>query len=418
MREKTLYDYWMVCYRRKYAIMVMVVTAVVGVLVIGASLPAIYEARAMFYVPSSATTQRSNLGVTDVPLPTSNQDDAKANIGILKGRNTLRAVHAQFPKRSIDTLQRNVDFTAGRDGIIHVYARDRDPTVAAEIANAYYLAFNHFLMQRMQEKALPRTASIRARLAEVEKELQAVIASRDVLARISGTPLLTTEATELIRERSGMNKELDELQGMKGHDPDTNGQGATSPVIDELERQITQIDMDLAKTRLRTLPNHPDQIALVKSREAAVAALKAKLASVESSKKARTDTVKGTLNKVDQRLKAIPQYQSTLAEADQKYRDLQAAKSFLKNSLEESILATTNAGEIGVIVETAQPPEVPVFPIVWLNVLIALVMSTLTGMLYALLLDYIEERQIARRSMAAVFTQHGSVQSGPALNPH
>lgn len=401
MSEKTLYDYWMVCYRRKYAIMVMVVTAVVGVLVIGASLPAIYEARAMFYVPASATTQRSNLGATDVPLPTSNQDDAKANIGILKGRDTLRAIHAQFPQRSIDTLQRNVDFTAGRDGIIHVYARDRDPALAAEIANAYYLAFNQFLMQRMQERTQPRIASIRARLAEIDKELQTVITSRNTQAGISGTPLLNTEATELIRERGGMSKELDELQGMKGQDAVGVGRGGASPVIDELERQIAQIDMDLAKVRLRTLRNHPDQIALVKSREAAVAALQAKLASANSSKRARTDTVQSMLHKTEQRLKAIPKYQSTLNETDQKYHDLRAAKSFLKSNLEEAVLASINTGEIGVIVETAQPPEVPVFPIVWLNILIALVMSVLCGMLYALLLDYIEERQIARRSASA-----------------
>lgn len=400
MSEKTLYDYWMVCYRRKFTILIMVVTAVIGVLVIGASLPAIYEARAMFYVPSSATTQRSNLNATDVPLPTSNQDDAKANIGILKGRDTLRAIHAQFPQRSIDTLQRNVDFTAGRDGIIHVYARDRDPVLAAAIANAYYLAFNHFMAQRMQERAQPRTVALRERLEEIEQELQSVIASRNTLAGISGTPLLDTEATELIRERSGMSKELDELEGVQPHKSEGTARNPASPVVDELERQIAQIDMDLAKTRQKTLPNHPDQIALLKSREAAVAALQEKQASMDSSKKARTDTVHGMLQKREQRLKAIPQYQSTLNEADQKYRDLRAAKSFLKNSLEEAVMAGTKAGEIGVIVETAQPPEIPVFPIVWLNVLIALIMSVLTGMLYALLLDYVEERQITRRSIA------------------
>ncbi|MBK9348183.1 MAG: hypothetical protein IPN06_18125 [Burkholderiales bacterium] len=400
MNEKTLYDYWMVCYRRKFTILIMVVTAVTGVLVIGASLPAIYEARAMFYVPSSAATQRSNLSATDVPLPTSNQDDAKANIGILKGRDTLRAIHAQFPQRSIDTLQRNVDFTAGRDGIIHVYARDRDPALAAAVANAYYFAFSHFLTQRMQERALPRTAAIRARLDDVERELQAVIASRNALAGLSGSPLLDTEATELIRERSGMSKELDELRGSDGQSGENNGRDTTSPVIAEMERQIAQIDMDLAKTRQKTLPNHPDQIALMKSRDAAVAALQEKMASLKSNKKTRSETVHSMLQKREQRLKAIPQYQSTLNETDQKYRDLRAAKSFLKNSLEEAILASSKAGEIGVIVETAQPPEVPVFPIVWLNVLIALIMSSLTGILYALLLDYVEDRQIARRSCA------------------
>lgn len=401
MTEKTLYDYWMVCYRRKVTIMVMVVTAVVGAVVIGASLPAIYEARAMFYVPSSATTSRSNLGDNDVPLPASNQDDAKANIGILKGRDTLRTVQSRFPQRSIEALQRNVDFTAGRDGIIHVYVRDHDPELAASIANAYFEEFNRFLMARMQQRAAPRVESIKQRITEVEQQLQTVIADRNALSKATGTPSLDTETLELIRERTGMHKELDELQSQAGKKTDDAQLQAVSPVIDELERQIAQIDIDLAKARQRTLPNHPDQIALIKSREVAVAALKEKRESIDSSKKARSETVSSMLQKREDRLKAIPQYQSTLNELDQKYKDLMAAKSFLKNNLEEAALAASKVGQIGIVVETAQAPEVPVFPITWLNVLIAAVMSALTGMLYALLLDYIEERVIARRARTA-----------------
>lgn len=95
----------------------------------------------------------------------------------------------------------------------------------------------------------------------------------------------------------------------------------------------------------------------------------------------------------------IPEYQSRLAELDQTYRDLRAAQTYLKNSLEESTLSGVKIGQIGVVVETAQAPEIPVFPITWLNIVIAMVVSTLAGMLYALLLDYIEERAISLRTV-------------------
>lgn len=392
MNDKTLYDYWMVCYRRKLTILVMIATAVTGAIIIGASLPSIYEARAMFYVPSSATTQRSNTGDNDIPLPTSNQDDAKANIGILKGRDALRTIQAQFPQKSIDSLQRNVDFTAGRDGIIHVYVRDHDAQLAADIANAYYLHFNRFLVDRMQQRGAIKAEAVRQRLAEVGRQLREVVRNRNELAALTGSPSLDTETLELIRERGGMHKELDELQGERTRQ-------AATPAIDELERQLAQIDIDLAKARQRTLPNHPDQIALMKSREAAQASLQQKIDSLAAGKKARADTVAGMLRKRERRLNMIPEYQSRLAELDQTYRDLRAAQTYLKNSLEESTLSGVKIGQIGVVVETAQAPEIPVFPITWLNIVIAMVVSTLAGMLYALLLDYIEERAISLRTV-------------------
>lgn len=403
MTDKTLYDYWMVCYRHKMTILVMVATAVVSAILISASLPSIYEARAMFYVPASATTQRANTGSNDVPLPTSNQDDAKANIGILKGRDALRSIQAQFPQKSIDALQRNVDFTAGRDGIIHVYVRDQDPTLAATIANAYFSHFNRFLLEQMQQRAGGRSESIKQRLHEVNRQLAEVISQRNELASATGSPSLDAEGMELVRERRDMNKELDELQDQIGRRAPTDGRSeapslVATPVVDDLERQIAQLNIELAKARARTLPNHPDQIGLLQSLEAAKAALEKKRAASLEERRARASTVASMLAKREKRMKSIPQYQSRLKELDQSYRDLRDAQTFLKNSLEEATLAGIKAGQVGIMIETAYPPEIPVFPIYWLNILIAVLASLLTGMLYALLLDYIEERAIAQRA--------------------
>jgi uncharacterized protein involved in exopolysaccharide biosynthesis len=402
MNEKTLYDYWMTCYRRRLSILVLMASAVAGTLFIGASLPSIYEARAMFYVPTSATTQRSNAGETSIPLPASNQDDAKANIGILKGRDALRAIHAAFPGKSIDALQRDVDFTAGRDGIVHVYVRDRNPAQAAAIANAYAGYFNRFLIEQMQQRSTPKLVALKGRIAEVSRQLQDIVATRRTLGALTGSPSLEGEAFELVKEREDLNRELDELRGSIAARSSAEMRGertrlAATPAVDELERQLAQIDLDLAKARVQTMINHPDQVALVERREVARVALQQKLNSLNAGDQARAQTVQSMLAKREQRMQKIPEYQNKLGELDQQYRDLRSAMSFLKNNLEEVSLSSIRTPQVGISVETAETPASPVFPIAWLNVVVAMVVSLLAGVLYALLLDYIDES--ARRRM-------------------
>lgn len=405
MNDKTLFDYWMICYRRRLSILVLVATAALGALFIGASLPSVYEARAMFYVPSSATGQRSNTGDTAIPLPASNQDDAKANIGILKGRDALRAIHAQFPTKSIDALQRDVDFTAGRDGIIHVYSRDRDPKQAAAIANAYLTHFNRFLNEQMQLRGAPKIFSLKQRMVEVSKQLQEISSTRQALASAVGSPALEAEVLELVREREGLNKELDELRGAIKARAGAEQRGertrmSATPAVDELERELARIDIDLSKARMQTMRNHPEQMALTERREVTQEALRQKLRNLTAGDQARADTVEVMLAKRERRLKAIPDFQARISELDQQYRDLRGAMSFLKTNLEEVSIASVRAPQVGISVETAQAPEVPVFPIAWLNVLVAVVVGTLAGMLYALLLDYIDESAQRRRQLA------------------
>lgn len=400
-QDKTLYDYWMVCYRRRLTILVLVSTAVAGALLISASLPPVYEARAMFYVPSSATTQRSNTGDTAIPLPASNQDDAKANIGILKGRDALRAMAQRFPARSTDALQRDVDFTAGRDGIIQVYVRDRDPARAAAIANAYPQYFNDFLGARMQQRSEPKFQALRARITEVAAQLLALGVGRRQLATLTSSAL-DGQALELVKNREALLKELDDLKGAIAARSASRSRGerlrvAASPVIDEIERQLDEIDLDLAKLRVRTLPNHPDQVALVARRAVAQTALLLKLDELNARDAARAEIVTGMLASRDRRVKAIPDHQNRLAEIDQQLADLRAAMSFLKNSLEELLLASTRSPQVGIVIESAELPAVPVFPIAWLNAVVAALVASLVGILYALLLEYIDE-SVGRRA--------------------
>jgi uncharacterized protein involved in exopolysaccharide biosynthesis len=413
MNDKTLYDYWMVCYRRRLPVLVVMVTAVLGSVLIGNSLPAIFEARAMFYVPVSAATLRTNAGDTAIPLPTSNQDDAKANIAILKGRDALRAIHEQFPSKSTDALQRDVDFTAGRDGVIHVYVRDRDPQLAANIANAYVGHFNRFLADQMQQRAGARRSVLRARLDELNGQLDDVDRRRREFSSMVGTPTLDEEARELTRERQRLTNQLEELRGSIGvrTAPEARGERtrlSATPAVDELESELTQLDMDIAKARLQALPNHPELIALLQKREIAQAALQQKLRSLNAGDKARAETIIGSLRRVEQRLRAIPEYQERRGQLDRKSQDLRASIKQLESDFEEIALASSNVPLIGINVETAHAPTVPVFPVTWINAVVAALVSALAGLLYALLLEYVDENS-RRRAAGAIATgaEHG-----------
>ena len=44
-----------------------------------------------------------------------------------------------------------------------------------------------------------------------------------------------------------------------------------------------------------------------------------------------------------------------------------------------------------VVVDYAKPPEKPSFPIMWINVVVALLFGLVAGVFYAFFIDYIEE---------------------------
>jgi uncharacterized protein involved in exopolysaccharide biosynthesis len=63
----------------------------------------------------------------------------------------------------------------------------------------------------------------------------------------------------------------------------------------------------------------------------------------------------------------------------------------LKTDLQETEMQQARKIQYVVAVDYAKPPEDPSFPLMWLNVIVALLFGLLTGIFYAFLIDYIEE---------------------------
>lgn len=404
MTEKTLYDYWMICYRRRAVALTLTATSVIVALIVSASLPPVFEARAMFYVPQSATTQRANTGEGVIPLPASNQDDAKADIGVLKARDALRAVQAQFPAKSISAMERDIDFTAGRDGTIQVYVRDRDPALAARIANAYIDHFNTFMAAQARARSQPRIEALTHRLRQLEQRLAEVSRQRLAAAAAAGAGP-DAQARELVRSREDIDRELENLRDTATARRTAAARGErihpiATAAIDDIERQLAEIDGDLARMRVRLLPNHPDYQALVARRAAVQADLDRKLRNLVAGDASHADALSEMSRRRAKQLGAMPGTQLRSSDLDQEYADLRASVLAIRRTLDDLSASALGPGRIGVKIETAMPPEVPVFPIAWLNASIAGVIGLLAGLWYALLLDYIDECARVRRERA------------------
>ncbi|MFZ2198488.1 MAG: Wzz/FepE/Etk N-terminal domain-containing protein, partial [Thermodesulfovibrionales bacterium] len=85
--EKKLLDYWIVLYRRRITIGLVVLGSMLTAFLLSTFLTPVYEARAVFYVPSSSPavtyiSGNSTSGLSrDKLIPLATEDDAKPYIG-------------------------------------------------------------------------------------------------------------------------------------------------------------------------------------------------------------------------------------------------------------------------------------------------------------------------------------------------
>lgn len=388
---KELYDYWMIVYRRRISVLLLIVVSVASAIVISQSLAPVYEARAAFYVPASATTKRTGTTDTDLPLPTSNQDDAKANIGILKGRDATRAINKMFPQKSLDALNKDVDFTAGRDGLIYVYVRDRDPQRAAAVANAYMRYFNEFLLAALKDRLQPKVAALKAHMADVNTRLQAALLEKTQLQAKIGGPSLDSEAAELTRQRADLAREKDELNASTHMVDDTTAERPANgnPVANEIEKHVADLKSQLAGKLIEDRPDHPEVRVLSERYASAKQALEAKRRLLAESEASKSKNLGHMIAKRSKQLAALPELKRQESLLDQKIQTLSSELSFLRQSYEEVSYAGVRSANQAITVETAWPPAGPVYPVIWLNAVVAFILALFGGILYAFFLDYV-----------------------------
>ncbi|MBC2694142.1 MAG: hypothetical protein HF982_02460 [Desulfobacteraceae bacterium] len=455
MEERTLLDYWLVLYRRRKSIAVVIISAILVAWILSRVLPPVYEAKAVFFVPTmpdaiSFYSPDTFQQMARNPLmPSSHQEASAAYIGVLKSKAIAQLVHNDFPQKSINTLLRkDVDFSLSNEYMLEIYVRDKEPELAAGIANAYVKYFNELMAGYSLDSTSQKILSIASQVKDTKRRLDQARKQLQNFQETNSTTFLDEEIRQLISEKTNFQVKLEDTRVKlketqkrihaleKQLETEANlfistEVIITSPLVDDLKKQLSGLEVEMAGMKAELKEEHPQFAALKNQRQKLTETLGKEIDRLIKSKvkapdtfyeKLRRDLVilladdvslsagiagyNTVLKSIERRLSKIPSLQSELDMLTievQRYRKLLES---LRISLEEARMQEKREMQIAIVVDEARPPTGPSFPILWLNVLVAGIFGLIVGVFYCFFVDYVERISKERRLGIAEFSQY------------
>ena len=440
VRAYGLDDYWLAIYRQRWIILLVVVASTALAWWLSRRIEPRYEASASFYVPVDISRLGGATAMDEgrARLPGANMGETKGYVALLEGGDANRKIAGELGKTS-EQLYRNVDFVATRQGIIKVYARDKDPVLAAKLANRYVTYFNEFHTTSMEDdlaRTLARLATERRLVSDrqrergnareaFEKEHQ--IASLDAeLVQLEGKRDRYEDQLKLVEaDVSAARQRLAVRERQLREEQQSYEAGAVaiqSPLVDSLRETMVEAQAALAQKSVELQPTHPEvqalQARLATSRAAfeeevrRVLQSKSKLVGTRYEKlredlatahadvaaaEARAQALRTGDGGVRERIAKIPTLQRQWDDFQRQAARDSAELEILDKEYQDTHLKSLRQRDAVVVVQQAMPPERPVYPIPVLNAIIAAAAGLVVGVIYALLLDHIDDTARQRR---------------------
>lgn len=307
-------------------------------------LPARYEATAVILPPQQTQSLLAsvvgqvgglNLGMRDLGL----KNPADLYIGILSSQSIADNVISHFKLRQrygkstlLETrkvLKKCTTIIAGNDTLIHISVEDRDPAVAAEIANRYVEELS------TKNNRLAITESAQRRMF-FEQQLAD---ERAALAKAEDSLALMQRSTGVIR-----------LEGQVE---------ASIQTIAQLRAEIVGREVALKRLETATTAQHPEYLKL----RSEIKELQSQVARLQSTRPAASGDLlvpTGTLPA------AGIEYFRAVREL--KYRE--SLYEFLAKQYEAAKIDEAKQAPVIQVVDRATAPDKPVWPIRWLLILI------------------------------------------------
>jgi len=374
--QSTLYDYWMAIYSRKKIILVVSLSSLVFALLISFILPPIYEAKASFYLPvnfkaANYTTDIAQEDLAQQPLlPALDEAGASVHIGILKSDDIVSKLVKMFPDKDRTYFKKNVDVITSPELFIEIHVRDRDPEVAAKIANAYSKLFESFHARQLSAKAAQTYDTMERKLAELDKAIE-------------------EKSNELVKYQEENNL----LSS-------TDTQERLAEQTTDMENTLSMTDVDLISTRERLKELRSQQSdELKKGHSKLIDSIREALLHEESEEAYLTAKSKA----MSKGIETIKESTRTSLPVLMKLDSLTHEKSVLdetrfsvKKNISEAYLQKEFPSILVVVVQNAIPPTTATFPRPILNAIVALLFGFAASCYYALFLEYLSRLRISR----------------------
>jgi polysaccharide biosynthesis transport protein len=455
MEEKSLLYYWLALYRKKMEVFMIILISVLTTVILSVKLKPVYEARVVFYIPSSspATSYMSNNSTDQLKrnllIPAANEELYSPYMGILKSKSLAQMVQKDFSEKDLSKLLRfDIDIELTDEFMITVYSRDRDPGIASGIANAYAKYFNMMLQDISLKNLKVDQSLIEAQLSDVQKMMIDASIALKTYEEKNSIASLDEELRQFTMLRAKFQGELDAIEvRIKDLDDRTASFAEqikkekkiyagkdfsfSSLVIDQLQLRLSDLSAQINAATVELTDSHPDVLSLKRRYDDVSSQLKDEIQRLVSSQikpentlyeKLRQNLVLAlvdrsglyaqkigyihTIDKISNRLKALPAMKMEWQRLNDNVRRYQTLYERLHTDLSEAQMQQARDIQFISVVDVATPPEAPVFPKLWLNIVVAFMCSLIVGIFYAFFIDFIQEtrrvrtRKIIKRILA------------------
>jgi uncharacterized protein involved in exopolysaccharide biosynthesis len=439
MPERTLLDYWIVLYKRKIAIALIALLSIITTVVLSLLIKPIYEAKAIFYVPESSlslsymSSDAADTLARNKLIPSSKKEEAAPYVGLLKSTKIAEYVHQEYPRKRVDKLLlSDVDFELSNEYLIRIYSRDEDPVLAANVANAYMKYLNLLLQEASLKNVDQNRSLLDEQLIVAERNLREAKNEMKLFQEKNNIASLDDEIKNLTDQRISFQTTLDNTKVQRSENSKKiastveqlkkegdliveNDFLLTSPSIDYLKNKLSDLASQIAAASVELEERHPDMKALRKEYKATSKRLKREVQNLVSSQMKPGNTfyeqlrqnlvnlivdqdklqaaMKGyadTIERINQRLGKLPSISEKWTKLNDKIEEYKKLSGQLKVDLQETDMQRERKIQYVVIVDDAETPERPSFPLVWLNMIVAFLFGLVAGTFYAFFADYIE----------------------------
>lgn len=444
MKKETLFDYWLAIYTRRKAIYIIIAVSAITAVVLSFILKPVYEAKAVCYIPTSspALPYMSASSIDKMArgtlVPSTKEDDAGPYIGLLKSRKIAEYTHEEFPDKSVEKmLLSDVDFELSDEFMLEIYSRDKDPGLAANVANAYMKYLNQLLQEASTKNPEKDAMLIKTKLLDAKKQLKEAKDELKTFEEKNHFVSIDEENKQLTEQRISFQSQLENVivqiteneEKLRAYNEQLVKEGAllsknslilTSPIIEYLQKKLSDLAVQIAGNTVELKEAHPDAMKLNKQYTETSDRLEKEIENLVASQikpgafyeQLRQNLVDAIINKdkllatkkgykevierIDRQLQKLPLINSEWQRLNDNVEHYKKIYEQLRTGLQESEMQQSRPIQYVIPVDFAQPPKTPAFPVMWLNVIVAIFVGILAGVLYAFFVDYIEGLQKVR----------------------
>ena len=443
--DKKLLDYWIILYKRKRSIVLVTVASLITTIVLGWTLKPIYEAKVICYVPSTspARTFLSNSPTSglarDKLVPIAKEDDAGPYLGLLKSTRIAELTHKDFPEKKVSRLLRSdMSFELSDEFMLKIYSRDSDPVLAANVANAYLKYLNTMLQDASAKNPEQDRIFLNSQLTDAENNLKDAKNSLKNFSEKNNIASIDEETKNLTGQKISFQATVDNTAVMIGENEEKikasleqlrkegnfmadNDFVLSSPTLDYMRNKLSDLTAQIGGQSVELKENHPD-IKMLKSQYKDMddklkkevqnlvmsqikpsgtfyEGLRQSLANLIIEKNRLQATLKGNkavIERINDRVRTLPSINAEWSRLNDNIDHYKKIYEEIRTNLQETTMQEARPIQFVVVVDYAVPPKNPVFPIMWLNIAVALFFGLAAGIAYAYFMEYISETRQVR----------------------